>query len=150
MHSRKPLLLCLLGIGLLLCAANVWFAARRSLIPLEIAAVVRVKELRPEKHPGIDDVCLLELSEDGWYQVDRDVFEAVNDGDRIRKAAWARELRRADETVSLSWSTDAAGIVWCMPSTLAILSAMAIHLGWRHPRRVPPTKTPTGDLHHPD
>lgn len=150
MRSHRTALLGLLGIGFLLCASNVWIAARRSLIPLEVDAVIHAKDLRAEKHPGVDDVCMLNMGDKGWYQVDRSVWEAVNDGDRISKPAWTSELTRADETVALSWSKDTVGLARCMPLAFAILFAMAIHL-WLHPVREEAARdTAMADLRHPD
>jgi len=116
----------LLLIAVALAAANVWFAAARSTIPLQIDAVVAGKEVRHEKHPPKDDVCLLDLEEHGPVHVDQAVFDAVAIGDRLEKSRWVTILHVSGRPVKLAWSDDMSGMLWAMPLACGILLATAI------------------------
>jgi hypothetical protein len=108
-------------LAFVVTAANVWFAAVRSIIPLPLDAVVVAKEVRHEKHPPKDDVCLLLLEPEAAIHVDQSVFDSVHVGDRLGKEPWSRILMRNAQAVNLRWSADARGMIWAMPSALIIV-----------------------------
>lgn len=112
----------LLLVAAAFCAGNLWFAAVRSTIPLDLDGVVRSKELRREKHPGVDDVYLLELDR-GWIVVDRSVFDSVQPGDLLRKPRWSRQLQVGSRTVRLIWSADMRGMLVAMPCVFVVVAA---------------------------
>ena len=116
----------LLLIAVALAAANIWFAAVRSTIPLQLEAVVAGKEVRHEKHPPKDDVCLLDLGEGGIVHVDQAVFDAVAIGDRLNKSQWSTILSVNDRRLALAWSDDMRGMLWTMPLACGILLATAV------------------------
>lgn len=120
-------MLILLALGALLAGGNLWFAAQRSTIPLQLDVRVLRKEVRREKHPGRDDVLLLHLDPPRVLQVDRPVFAAARVGDRYRlqKRAWSRHLEHGDDVTMLSWSKDFQGMTKAMPIVLLVLLATA-------------------------
>ena len=126
MRWHKPLAAALLLVAAAaLAGANVWFAAARSTIPLQLRAVVTGKVVRHEKHPPKDDVCLLNLGPHGIIHVDREVFDAVHATDALRKDRWSRMLFATGRQVKLGWSADVRGMVWAMPLVclLALVTA---------------------------
>lgn len=123
MSPRTITYACLLLVGLPLAAGNVWFAAKRSTIPLQLDARVVRKEVRREKHPGEDDVFLLQLSPGRLLQVDEALFRAVNEGAALRKDAWSRRLEANGRTIELGWSCDFRGMLIAMPTLFVILAA---------------------------
>lgn len=108
-------------LGVLLAVANVWFAAARSTIPLRLDDKVVAKRQLSEKHPGTDDVYLLELNQQGRVQVDKHVFDAVKEEERVRKESWSRKLEHDGHTFDLEWSTDLLGMLWTMPGSLIVM-----------------------------
>jgi hypothetical protein len=110
-------------LGVTLAVANVWFAAARSTIPLRLDGKVAAKRQLREKHTGKDDVYLLELNQRGRVQVDKLVFDAVNEGERIRKESWSRQLDHDGHTTDLEWSTDLHGMLWTMSGSLIVMLA---------------------------
>ena len=108
----------------MLAGANAWFTASRSTIPLTLDARVLGREVRREKHEGLDDVCLLDLEGLGQIQVDREIYDAVAVGERLQKERQSRELRHGDKILPLRWSRDHAGMLSAMPICLAILATV--------------------------
>jgi len=111
----------LLSLALTLAAANVWFAACRSTIPLHLDAMVIKKEVRHEKHPPKDDVCLLDVGSAGIVQVDREVFDRVAVGERLVKTPWSRQLQADGRIIDLRWSPDTLGMAWTMPLVCIVM-----------------------------
>jgi hypothetical protein len=128
-HSFLALAFLLL-IGALLAVGNVWIAAKRSTIPLELHEAVAKKEVRREKHPDHDDVHLLCFQSGRVLEVDRQVFEAVHEGERIEKSVWARELRHGAHALQLFWSRDYQGMTRAMPMVVLILGITALCVQW--------------------
>lgn len=125
MLSRKVIpILLLFALAALLAGANIWFTAARSTIPLDLDTKILGKEVRLEKHEGQDDVCLLDLENIGWVQVDREIYDAVAIGETFHKQRLARELQHGDKVLSLHWSRDHQGMLFAMPICLAILAAL--------------------------
>jgi len=108
-------------LAVVLAVVNVWFAAARSTIPLRLDGKVSAKRQLREKHPGKDDVYLLDLNQQGRLQVDRHVFDEVKEGERIQKLRWSRQLEHDEHSFGLEWSTDFRGLLWVMPGSLIIL-----------------------------
>jgi len=124
-------LLCMAG---LLAAGNLWFAARRSTIPLQLDDLVIGRETKHEKHPGSDDVYLLDLERRGTLQVDKHIYDAVHHGDKLNKAAWERQLIVGERAVALTYSEDFVGLTRVMPASLLVLIATACCVGIsKHP-----------------
>ena len=110
----------LVFLALTLAIANVWFAAARSTIPLCLDAVVTSKEVRHEKHPPKDDVCLLGLNPTGMIEIDQSVFDRVEVGNRLVKSQWEPTLESDGMMIDLHWSADARGMLWAMPLVVLI------------------------------
>src|SRR5678815_6192228 len=112
MHSRRVFWIagCAL-IGIVLCAENAWVAAARSLIPCSVNNVLIEKELRHEKHPGIDDVYLLALDNGAVLEADQPIFDAVRPSQRLAKQRWERALHIDQSTLPLTFSRDFAGML---------------------------------------
>jgi hypothetical protein len=120
------LLVCL---GLVLAAYNVWCAAKRSTIPLQLNSHVLSKEVKKEKHPGRDDVCLLHMEGGRVLHVDQTVFDKIPQGARVEKRAWEKQLRVNGDPIELDWSMDLAGMLSAMPPALVVLAATAWRAG---------------------
>jgi hypothetical protein len=118
-------------LAAVLAVTNVWFAAVRSLIPLRLDAVVQSKEIRHEKHPPDDDVCLLDLGPRGTLQVDPSIYERVNVRDHLLKDAWSHELKTNDQSLRLDWSPDVRGMVWTMPLAFVVMLLLALYVTCR-------------------
>ena len=115
----------LVALAACLCAANVWFVSARSLIPSQLHDVVTGREIRREKHPGVDDVFLLHLQSGRCLVVDERVFQQVNQGDAIRKDAWSRLVEHNGPIAALTWSSDAGRMLWTMPLVLLVFLVAA-------------------------
>ena len=116
----------LVVIGLLLCAGNLWFTAARTTIPLSLQMTVAGKEIRHEKHPGVDDIHLLRFSDGAVMVVDGKVFEEITEGDAITKDRWSRTLHVGDREIPLEWSADVSGMLWVMPGAALMLFILAL------------------------
>jgi hypothetical protein len=124
----------LLVFGLVLAGGNIWVVAARSTIPLALNAQVTEKELRHEKHPGRDDVCLVQLNNGLTLHVDQSVFAKVTVGDSIRKSAWSNKLTVDGQETLLAWSPDFYGMTVAMPAIMVVMFLTAI------------LKLPTGEV----
>ena len=136
-RSARPVVFLLL-LGALLCGGNLWVTAARSLIPLQIDAVIEGMEKRREKHPGIDDVFLLRLEQAGEFEVDQAVYDSVALGEKLTKSAWSRQLTHDRQTLQLRWSRNVIGMLWTMPGALIVLAvtgSRAQRRGRRQPAR---------------
>lgn len=120
--------IAILGIGLLLCAGNLWFTAARSTIPRSLDVKVADKSIGREKHRGIDDVYWLVTDAGEKIHVDAAVFRAVIPGERLQKEAWSRTLRHGRKTLLLEWSEDFRGMLWSMPAAAAVLTVLGLAL----------------------
>jgi len=118
----------LLLLGAALVAGNLWYTAARSTIPLAIDGRVASREIRFEKHPGGDDVCLLTLADGRVLHVDAALFTALGDGQSLHKRAWERTLERDRQSLPLAWSADAQGMWRTMSVALVALIVLA---GWQ-------------------
>ena len=117
---------CVLSLGLLLAAGNLWFAAARSTISLRLDARVIGKEIRREKHPGKDDVYVLLLSPAHAVQVDESLFNSIEEGNHLQKDAWSRRLKCSGRTIALGLSADFRGMSLAMPALMVVLLAAAL------------------------
>jgi membrane-anchored protein YejM (alkaline phosphatase superfamily) len=84
---------------------------------------------------------LMHLDPGGVVQVDRSVYEAVRDGELVRKDSWSRQLQVGSDLVDLEWSRDVYGMVVVMPLVFCVLLVTTICV-WRtdRQRRVPQTQ----------
>lgn len=120
MRSSKAAAVALLVFGLALVGGNLYETLRRSTIPLSLEGEVRDVELRREKHPGIDDVHLLEFSF-GSVHVDAAVAERIGEGDILQKDAWSRELTVNGARTNVEFSRDFRGMLVVMPVVTIVL-----------------------------
>lgn len=120
----------LVALGLGLAAANLWFTAARSTIPLALDDMVIAAETRREKHPGHDDVYLIELQSRRSVQVDEAVYRAISVGQRLQKPRWSRQLAHDSHVLPLTWSRDFLGMTAAMPIVLLIVAATAAAATW--------------------
>jgi hypothetical protein len=121
MRSARVAVGALLMIGLVLAGGNLWSAAVRSTIPLDLNGMVTQKETKFEKHKGKDDVYLLWL-DDQCYQVDRLIYESVEVGSQVDKQRFSNTITVDGQTISLVYSRDASGMLPAMALLLIILS----------------------------
>ena len=108
---------------------NVVVTAHRSLIPVAVDGTVTAIEVRPEKHPGVDDVWLVTIGERRLH-VDAEAAKTLTPGSRLAKAAWARTLSVDARPLRLELSRDARAMLVVMP-----LIVLAAGLGLRTNRR---------------
>jgi len=129
MHScNMRYLVSIFALTVVLAACDAWCAARRSLIPRKLDGTVTQKESRPEKHPGEDDVCLLNMTDSGWIQVDSAIHSRVSVGDKLTKTLGSRTLMVNGHGQELDWSRDVCGMLFALPTTIvaaAILGLLA-------------------------
>lgn len=105
---------------LALCLGNLWFTLVRSTIPLELDGKVEAVEVLTEKHPGLDDVYIVQIG-DREIHVDEAVANNLRVGDQIQKNSWTYEilnLSDAGNSIRLSPSRDFWGMVKTMPVVL--------------------------------
>ena len=138
MLSLKPLsILVLIVLGVVFSCANVWYSASRSTIPLELQGKVTDKRRLLEKHPGIDDVCIVALDGERGFQIDADLYAVLEVGSSINKQAWAKIIEIDGNRVELDWSHDFRGMLTAMPLTmlvcvvLGVMAALRGDQGWR-------------------
>jgi hypothetical protein len=112
----------LLAIGGLLAAGNLAAAWSRSAIPWQLDGRITRKEVRHEKHPPRDDVCLLHFDSGLVLHVDQTLFDAIEEQDQISKMAWSNRLSRNGQPVGLNLSPDFSGLTRTMPLVLAAIA----------------------------
>jgi hypothetical protein len=135
MHFRKSSVALIIALaGVVLCVGNLWIAARRSTIPVSLDAVLVEKEIGREKHPGTDDVHWLILDNGVTMHVDEHVFNAVREGERLRKEAWSKQLLHGQNVHHLTWSADVRGMIWVMPVGIGLVGMMTVMI-FRNPTR---------------
>ncbi len=110
--------------------ANVWFSAARSTIPIAIDGIASFKEMRLEKHPGVDDVYLLTIDGERVLQVDRAVHEAIRLGADLKKQPWQTSMDVNGRGVDLDWSTDARRMPWAMALAFVVCVTTGV-VSWR-------------------
>ncbi|MBX7167647.1 MAG: hypothetical protein K1X74_15055 [Pirellulales bacterium] len=122
-YERVAILTLARLAGILACT-NLWVTAARSTIPLALATQLLNSEVRHEKHPGQDDVCLWMLADRRVLHVDQEVFAAVPRwGDRLEKQPWERVLKADGRVILLAWSADFRGMGRVMPVVLVVIAA---------------------------
>ena len=130
---RSPRLLAAIGLlltAVAIAAANLWFAAARSMIPLALDDVVVERRVLAEKHAGIDDVYLLDLQHRGRLVVDKAVYDVLVEGSPVRKSAWSKRPLLGEQTIDLAWSADLRGLAMVMSAALVILVGMLVASSW--------------------
>ncbi len=113
--------LAILAVGGASALGNLWFSAKRSLIPLALDTTVEDRWRAYEKHPGVDDVRVLILPGGDGVEVDEAPYRMCVKGARIGKTAWERTLWVDKKPIPLSWSADARGMAVVMPLAGALL-----------------------------
>ena len=127
MRSSSRWIACvLLVIGLLLCAGNLWFTAARTTIPLSLELTVVDKEIRHEKHPGFDDIHLLQFSDGTSRVVDGSIYDSVVAGQIVSKKRWSPRLLIGAQSIALDWSADVRGMAWVMPVAALMFFVLAV------------------------
>jgi hypothetical protein len=115
----------LITAAVVLAAGNIWYAAARSTIPLSLHDQVVDIEMRREKHPGKDDVYLLQLRSGRVLQIDPTIARVITPGSQISKDAWSRTLQIDSQAMDLKWSPDFYGMIRAMPAMMLLLLATA-------------------------
>lgn len=122
-------MLLILALGF--AALNLIATWHRSLIPLALDGTISAIEVRPEKHPGIDDVWLVTIGNRRLH-VDAATGRALSEGAQVAKPAWGRRLTVDGAALPLAPSRDARAMLAVMP--LAVVAAgLAVHLNRRRP-----------------
>lgn len=117
----------LLALVVLLALGNLWSTFHRSGIPAALTGRVGRIEVRPEKHPGLDDVHLVTVSGDETH-LDSESAALLRDGDDIRKDSWSAELTTPRGTSRLRLSRDFWRMLLAMPLLIGLAVAL---LRWR-------------------
>ena len=123
MHFRKSIsVLILLLLGLFCVLGNIWVTADRSTMPSAIKGTLAAKEIGREKHPGQDDVHWLVFENGELIHVDGEIWNAVREGDYLKKERWSSELNIDGQTLPLKFSPDFTGMLWTMiPAAILLL-----------------------------
>jgi hypothetical protein len=93
---------------------------------LQLDSIVAGTEVRHEKHPPKDDVCLLDLGEQRTIHVDRAVFDVIAIGDRLAKTRWSTVLVVNVKPLELEYSDDVHGMVRATPLVFLVFLAAAV------------------------
>ena len=131
-QAWRWIVLMALVLPFILCfQANISTMTERSLIPMQIHAVVAEKRILHEKHPGQDDVHLLVLQDPAHSEirVDRDIFRQIDSGARLEKEAGGRTLSVGGRPVKLEISADARGMRKTMLLSVLLIAAWAVVCG---------------------
>ena len=124
-------LVSLAVLTLTLSGFDLWFTCARSLIPRSLDSTVVELQLRNEKHPGVDDVCLVRTSDNQLIHVDAHVYSNLAVQDQLMKARGAREIAVNGEPLQLKWSQDARGMAYVMPIILTLAAGLTTLAGLR-------------------
>jgi hypothetical protein len=123
-------------MGIALAVSNLWITWSRSTIPWALDTQVVEREVRHEKHPGQDDVCLLKLEDGSVRHIDAEVFHAINEGDRLQKDALKPELLIArpggdGAVLALKPSADFRGMAPVMGGAVVVMGLLSMLAGQR-------------------
>ena len=88
--------------------------------PVALNAEVVEKELRHEKHPGKDEVCLLHTGDGRILHVEKSVYDSVEVGS-LQKSAWSYEVANDGHGIQLAWSTDFNGMILAGPAHVIVI-----------------------------
>lgn len=124
-------ILTLIILAVSFAGVNIWFAAARSTIPLELHGHVTHTQRLIEKKPDVDDVYLVTLDSGRRIQVDGPVFDALAAHQSVKKRAWTAIIEIDGKNIALEWSPDFRGMLWAMPLTVAV----CVLLGFYSSRR---------------
>ena len=116
---RVPLAVLLV----LLCGANLAVTFLRSGIPHELRGRVDGFERMVEKHPGLDDVYLVQI-EGRTIHLDTELACLFIPGTVVEKPAWGTQMQLRGRPVKLKPSRDFRGMAVVMP--LALLLGLAL------------------------
>lgn len=98
---------------------------------------VTKKYLATEKHPGVDDVCLITLDDAPPLRIDAALFDKITSSDTLAKQAWQNEIDISGQVVMLNWSRDFHGLIWCMALAVVIMGSMVIFAPLQHQSQSP-------------
>lgn len=136
----------LLALVLGFVALGLWSTFSRSTIPWALDGVVTQIDIRPEKHPGVDDAWYVTV-DDRARRWDAAIAETLQVGDRVTKEPWDSNMRVNSDLIDLTLSRDTRGMIVIGPLTLAAAVGLAL-LPQRsplpHPAR-PRNRRPPGD-----
>lgn len=139
--SRRVAVVLLLSSAFLFSALGAWSLVERSTIPLALNGTVTEIEVRPEKHPGVDDVWIVWI-EGEPYHLDVAVASKLGVGDRVAKGRWERYLTVNGTDRRVSLSDDAGAMLFLSPAMVLLCAALAFPRSKRGEQsdRIPPQK----------
>jgi len=117
--------LALVVVGVAFAALAGWSMVARSTIPTALDGTVTRIEVRPEKHPGVDDVWMVTVDGEARH-LDRAVAELLTEGVRVRKDAWDTELTVGGETRTVALSQDAERMLFLAPGVAGGLLVLLV------------------------
>ena len=129
----RSLRTAVLGVAAVLAALNIGVTVHRSLIPVALDGTVQRIEVRREKHPGVDDVWLVDVGQRRLH-VDAGIAHRLPEGTTVSKPPWSATLTADGEPISLPLSGDAVGMLWVMPLTVVAAAAASGVTGRRRRR----------------
>ena len=101
---------------------NIGATVHRSLIPVGLDGTVARVEVRREKHPGIDDVWLVDVGQRRVH-ADASIAQRLPEGTAVSKPPWSATLTADGQRIPLRLSGDAVGMLWVMPLAVAAAAA---------------------------
>jgi hypothetical protein len=108
-----------------LAGGNIATTLMRTTVPRAFSGRVTGKTALPEKHPGVDDVCLVAIDAGPPIQVEHPAFDRVDVGDTVAKDAWSRTMLVEGEAWRIPWSRDFIGMLILMPALLVLALVLA-------------------------
>lgn len=122
--SRRVAVVLLLAAAFLFSALGAWSVVKRSTIPMALNGTVTEIEVRPEKHPGVDDVWIVWIEGEG-HHLDVAVASKLSVGDRVAKGRWERHLMVDGTDRRVSLSDDARAMLFLSPAMVLLCAALA-------------------------
>ena len=131
----------LLVLGFTVLGAST--AVTRSTIPWHLNGTITEIDVRPEKHPGVDDAWYVSVDGEArrW---DATIAKRLEVGDHVAKDRWSTTLSVGQHDVPLSLSRDAKGMTLLGPILFASAVGLVLlrerptlsrrHRNQRHPR----------------
>lgn len=128
-----PFVLALAGIAF--AALATWTLVDRSTIPSAIDGTVTAREVRQEKHPGVDDVWLIAVDDGRLRHVDASVAGTLKVGDTLHKSRWDSALFVNGQPRRVQLSRDARAMLWLGPAIAVLSTTLICAATFRRPRR---------------
>jgi hypothetical protein len=114
-------------------AAACWTVVDRSTIPSMVDATVTAVEVRPEKHPGVDDVWMVTFEGSSPMHIDAAVAARMSVGARVEKGRWEASMTVDGQPHDLRLSQEAHRMLLLAPLLALVLTGLALV---RHPGRI--------------